>query len=348
MKKFSLRLVLPTLALSLATFSFSAYAQAPIAPGGGGGIGQGIVEAINKLRESLVDWLNSARDTLLDKLYEENASYPATVTGNTTLAEYAATLKDMINEKIMPEIKEELTQVNRSSNQRVLSAIPASDSFEKSTTSGVASLFGGNEKEKKPPSGDNNFNAGSLLAGTVYDEQEERAANRYLEFLSEATLPLTSINISDLTDAQKAKIDTVPAGREWRLTVRGRLAQYTMAKDNLLRLYNERISQPELGEKAGIPELKNASLLQLEEYLATRRVKDKSWYAIMAESPPATLLRELVYENAELNHHIFQLRMENQRIVALLSVLVLQNIQANKQLGAGVEQQLKAQLNAVR
>jgi hypothetical protein len=343
MKKRKLLLVFSSLTLYL--MAFSAQAQTPILPGGGSGIGQNIVEAINRLRESITDWLNAARDALFDKLYEENGSYPATVTGNTALASSAGTIKDLVNGKMQPELKELLTQENQSINQRVLSTVPASDSYQKPSTTGVAALFGGQKPEKNASASNEYFNAATLLAGTAYDtEQAQKSAAHYLEYLSQSALPLTTINISDLTDVQREKIDTLPKGREWRINVRARLAEYTMAKDNLWRFYNERIPQADLGEKAGIPETKDASILQLEEYLATRRVKDKSWYAIMAQSAPTTLLREMVYQEAELNHQLFQLRMENQRIVALLSVIVLQNLQAAKPQTTASDMELKSLL----
>src|ERR1700722_18239520 len=119
-------------------------------------------------------------------------------------------------------------------NQRILSTVPASDSFQPPAASGVASLFSGQKPEKNPSGGNEYFNAATLLAGTVYDtEQAQKSAANYLDYLSQGALPLTAINISELTDAQKEKIDTLPKGREWRINVRARLAEYTMAKDNL-------------------------------------------------------------------------------------------------------------------
>src|SRR5690606_18224787 len=117
-----------------------------------------------------------------------------------------------------------LTQENQSINQRVLSTISASDSFQKPAATGIATLFSGQKPEKNASAGNEYFNAATLLADTVYDtEQTQKSAAHYLDYLSQSALPLSTVKISELTDAQKEKIDTLPKGREWRINVRARL-----------------------------------------------------------------------------------------------------------------------------
>jgi hypothetical protein len=76
------------------------------------------------------------------------------------------------------------------------------------------------------------------------------------------------------------------------------------------------------------------SLLKLENFMATRRILDKNWYKNdLIHENPATLQRQQVELLAENLAESYQTRMTLERLLATMSVLVLElNNQGRSQL----------------
>ncbi len=123
-----------------------------------------------------------------------------------------------------------------------------------------------------------------------------------------------------------------------------RLATYTatqsIALNNLTKMYAERVQQSGLGDQVGMVKLTSdappsnvsvgapvdtASPLQVEEYLAARRVKNGAWYAEMEKAAPASVQREMLYVLAEMRYEMFQQRLMFEQMLATISAAQLQN-----------------------
>lgn len=132
--------------------------------------------------------------------------------------------------------------------------------------------------------------------------------------------------------------------RKYRAAIRSYVAAQSVGASNLYQMMAERIPQPGLGTIAGMT-TKDVSLLQLEQYMATRRSQNPNWYAQMTTATPATLQRETLYVLAEIREQMFQLQMQNERLLATLSVMQMQqNAQGAKLNLIQLEQKINAQI----
>lgn len=287
-----------------------------------------VVKEIKSMRQEVLNWFTSAKDMYLDYLFEENPSYPATVAVNTS----KSSPQEKVDEMAQKEIKNSLTQEKAYQKTTVLANIPASDSTREPKTNTTPSLFGQNKPETVG-SGDANLDVNALIAPTVYETSEaQNTASRFIQFTGSILDPLTSINLSNLTPEQKKSLDDSPVGREYRVYLRALVAERSVAMNNLLQMYAARLPVTDLGKQAGIPDeaKKDASPLQVQEYKATRRISSPDWYRSMSKAAPVTIERESLFVLAEIREQLFRLQQDNEKILLALSLLQLQNIQANK------------------
>lgn len=325
------------LALTLSPV-FAAQAQekpatAPAQAAGGNCSVCAIVESINNFQERAVAWLDAFKEMYLQHLFEENPSSPATIAANSALTTAQKAVDDTVKELTLPQIQEALTQKEEDQRTRVLSAMPASDQVPEQSA-GALAIF--KQKNEKPASveGDTKMDI-DTLAGPLYykDDAEKQKAFDYIQFVTSTVDPLSEINLSELSAAKREKLDSSDAGRKYKRYLRGLVATRSIALNNLYELYAERVQVPGLGELAGMSDgekNKDASPEQVDHYLATRRVESPEWYEDMAKAAPPTVNRETLAVLAEMNRQLYQLHMDNQKIITLLSVISLQNIQTNK------------------
>jgi hypothetical protein len=293
-----------------------------------------IVQSINSFQERAIAWLEAFKEMYLKHLFEENPSYPATMVANSAMTTANKAIDSTVKELSQPQIQEALTQKDEDQRTRVLASMPASDQISEQSAKST-SIFG--SKNEKPPAsaeGDTKLNVDSLVGPDVYkDETEKQRAYDYIQFLTSTIDPVSDINLSELSAAKREKLDNSDAGRKYKRYVRGVVAARSIALDNLFQMYAERVPVPNLGEMAGMSKDntdKDASPLQVEHYLATRRVESTDWYSDMTKASPATVQRETLAITAEMNRQLFQLHLDNERIITLLSLISLQNIQSNK------------------
>lgn len=120
--------------------------------------------------------------------------------------------------------------------------------------------------------------------------------------------------------------------KEYLANLRSYLATQSIAVSNLYQLYAERqpLNPNDPVVKSTIGQLPNEikgpySILKLENYMATRRILNKNWYKNdLIQENPTTLQRqqvELLAENLSESYHT---RMTLERLLATMSVLVLE------------------------
>lgn len=184
----------------------------------------------------------------------------------------------------------------------------------------------------------------SLLQPLSYNEAQAIEAKNVINALNSTLAPINIVNFNQLvenlnenkTSNLTVKLKEKPI-REYLASLRSYLATQSIALSNLYQLYAER--QPLSPNDPAVKQLPSDvkgpySLLKLENFMATRRILDKNWYKNdLIQENPATLQRqqvELLAENLAESYHT---RMTLERLLATMSVLVLElNNQGRSQL----------------
>lgn len=190
----------------------------------------------------------------------------------------------------------------------------------------------------------------SILAPITYSNIENSQAKNVIDALGGTLLPMDTVNfdqlVSNLSGDKnkniKAKLNEKQT-QAYLAALRGYMATQTLALGNLYQLYGERqaidpntlSSDLKAALKAVTSKTANntASMLQLENFMATRRITDKNWNLNLIKENPATLQREQTQLMAESLAETYQTRMTLERLLATMSVLVLE-----------INQQIRTQL----
>ncbi len=194
----------------------------------------------------------------------------------------------------------------------------------------------------------------SLLQPMTYNEVEKTQAKNVIDALGGALAPLNTINFNQLVanlSGDKNKNLQVKLNekqiQDYLAALRSYIATQTVALGNLYQLYAERQA---IDPKTLSPELQTAlkavssqikgpvSALQLENYMTTRRIIDKNWYKGLINDNPATLQREQAELLAEILAESHQTRMTSERLLATMSVLVLE---LNQQIRTQLQNQIQ-------
>ena len=194
----------------------------------------------------------------------------------------------------------------------------------------------------------------SLPQPMTYSDVEKKQAKNVIDALSGALAPLNAINFNQLVanlTGDKAKNVQVKLNekqiQDYLAALRSYLATQTMALGNLYQIYAERQA---IDPSTLSPDLKVAlaavsqqtkgpvSALQLENFMATHRILDKSWYNGLLNDNPASLQREQIELLAEILAESHQTRMTSERLLATMSVLV---IELNQQIRTQLQSQIQ-------
>jgi hypothetical protein len=198
----------------------------------------------------------------------------------------------------------------------------------------------------------------SLLQPMVYNDVEEAQAKNVINALSGALLPINTLNFNQLiaslggdrNNHLKAKLMEKQT-QEYLAALRNYLTTQTVALGNLYQIYAERKVvdpnklPPQLKTALQAVESQNKgplSALQLESFMATRRIIDENWYKGLINDNPATLQREQAELLAENLAESYQTRMTLERLLVTMSVLVLE---LNQQSRIQMQNQAQSMLN---
>ncbi|PHQ80778.1 MAG: hypothetical protein COB66_04020 [Coxiella sp. (in: Bacteria)] len=89
--------------------------------------------------------------------------------------------------------------------------------------------------------------------------------------------------------------------------------------NNFEHIISERTPVKDLGTKAGIPGVKDASPLQIQEYLATRRVSSPQWFTSVQSASATSVQRQTLIVLAEIEAQNFQAHLDSERMLATMS-----------------------------
>ena len=203
----------------------------------------------------------------------------------------------------------------------------------------------------------NTLNLESLISPMVYrtisqdsgtNINQQQLAQSYIIYAAGLVNPVQALDFSSIkypTDKYNNLNDFLKDAQKtnevatYLMNLRTYAAQQATGISNLFQLYYERmpitdsttlqqaisIMTPPPGSSLSAPPPPNQlSLLQMQQYLATRRINDTNWYTQMQNATPATLSREILYLLAELPPALFQLHLDLERLIATVSVLEIQ------------------------
>jgi len=354
--------VVGTATISL-TLASNAMAISPV-PGVGDPLsGAGVVLAIRQLSNEVKALAKASVKTTNAMLYQiDSYLLPAVQanseadTANNQAQEKAAYLtQNQISNSLLqfPEKAVNSNQLNDpvlaqliNEHKKVISNLstktPASDTlYINSSTNPFASKYGVAKPTNKY---DNYFNFDSLIIPTAYYGKQQTAANEYINYVSKQYQSFTNgINfaklksqLNNLNPNQRAqKLQSIvnnPTYQKYQLTVRSLLASKSVALSNLNYLLSERTPVKGLAEKAGIPNNPKlprgyASPLEVENYIANQRLNNPKWAEAMKTASPATVNREQLIILAEIERGLHRNHLDNERLLATLSVMMLQSNQ---------------------
>jgi len=172
------------------------------------------------------------------------------------------------------------------------------------------------------------FSAQGLVSNDSLNATQQTKVLAFINHLLDRSNITGNLSPQQLTDALSQ-----PTKRNYLLALSNYVASQSIAINNLYRMYAQRVVQPGLGTQAGLIQLTgknagqpipNASQLQVERFLANKRVLNPQWYADMEKASPATLQREMLYVLAEMRNELFSKRMEMQALSLQVSALSLQ------------------------
>jgi intracellular multiplication protein IcmX len=255
---------------------------------------------------------------------------------------------------------------------------PASDTLYSDVMGIDAYATNGYTLSKPSVLHDDYFNFGTLINPEAYTTDQKQAVNHYLDYLTQDYQSLTDgidfttlVNTLNNYKTQPQQLAQMlqnfrnsDSYKKYQLSVRTLLASRSVSLTNFNKLIAERspleTTTPDdnlatisiaLGVKpqtvtapdpqdAGhnITKYVYASPLQVENYLANHRLNDPQWSQNIASASATTLQRETVVLLAEMQSQMYQHHLDEERILATLSVMQLQSSNNDQMM-------LKAQVN---
>lgn len=225
-----------------------------------------------------------------------------------------------------------LGQDNSKAVAKLSIGLPASDSPQLKSNQGLFGILG---HSISPKVGDLSLTASNLFDPESYAKSSDEglAANNFIQFLSHNTDQLDQVDYSSL-DGKPDKMQQLqedPDYQSYKIDIRAILADRSVGLSNLQYLVNERTVQSGLGAKAGMPSAyKDASPLQVAQFLADRRIDNPRWVAQMNSASLTTLERQSLFTAAEIRAQLYQNHLDQERILMTLSTMSLQQNQNQK------------------
>jgi len=244
----------------------------------------------------------------------------ATATSNTLISQTREKNMGEASRQTSAELANQLTFDPLKAASLKLAQIPGTDSVAPCTGAGCPTA----------PSNEQ-FNADSIFGSLGYTDGQATNINSLIHFLANLTQPLPDPGLSTNSATRKSQLQRADV-QNYLLMIRTLVSLQSMALSNFNFLAEERKIIAGLGEKAnmklppdspgGDPKpVKDASQLQLEQYLINNRLNNPNWYASMNTASPAAVQREMLYVLAETQRQLFELRMVNERMLATMSTM---------------------------
>lgn len=180
------------------------------------------------------------------------------------------------------------------------------------------------------------FSFDTLFAPIYYstdnDSAQAKTAANVITYLSGSYIPLHVPTLSQNASIRANQL-LLPDVQTYFLKLRTYTSEASVAISNLNYILQERTVQKGLGDQAGMTTLPtdtdttqpihDASPLQVQQFMVQRRSANSTWYTKMNASRNADLLREQLFVLAEIQAQLYQLHLDNERMMATASVGIL-------------------------
>lgn len=321
-----------------------------------------VVRSIDQLRAYIQTAVETSWSKVNDLIYEQNPSLPATIVGN--MGQQAGINVGHSSADVISNAATRNTLLNKNDSEAErLASLPGSDTFAPKPMT----FSFGVERSVDRNSGDKAINIETLLTPLAYNgfTIDMQALNKtppdltsltknpsynFIQLVGGLYQPVSTISWSGLTADQIQAIQNSTSYQKYQAAIRAYIAAQSVGASNLYQMMVQRIPQAGLGKAAGMTDgagnpIPDASVLQVDNYLATRRSQNQQWYKQMATASPTTISRETLFLLAEVREQLYQMQLQNQRLLATMSVMQLQNVQNSRlnlmQLEQAVDNQIK-------
>jgi hypothetical protein len=187
-----------------------------------------------------------------------------------------------------------------------------------------------------------NVDLNSLLGPLVYQGGQAQAATNFIQAASNMAKPLKLVDLNKLAANNNTTVAAMETSNPHVIQYVNDLKNYVAiqaaAVSNLYQLYAERVptsvsakSNPSLYQALNAIGMPNASQLQVENYMTSRRIIDPQWVANLSKDGPAALLRQMVVLLAENLTESYNNRLATERLTATMSLLALEQTNALQQ-----------------
>lgn len=184
-----------------------------------------------------------------------------------------------------------------------------------------------------------NVDLDSLIAPLVYQSNQSQAASSFIKALATLNSPMPILDLNKYASANKTTVSALVNNNndviQYLADLRAYAATQAVGLSNLNQMYAERqptnvsqSSNPQLYQALNAIGMPNASQLQVENYMATRRITNQGWVASLSNDGPAALMRQMVILLAENLTESYNNHMALERLNATMTALELEQAAA--------------------
>ncbi|MGE3921093.1 MAG: hypothetical protein AB7F64_09235 [Gammaproteobacteria bacterium] len=245
-----------------------------------------------------------------------------------------------------------LTTTDPNKVESTLLKVPAaapSPGGQQNKTGFFAKIFGGGSSAGSPGEElTQNFDLNALVQPLAYDISQSGASNpsgaqgsssaertAALHFITFASGMAQPMQVLDMSKVDQDKLNNALANstdlQNYLIALRSLVAQQSVGISNLYQLYAERVAVDTSKVRENLPNMPNtpvvpkASPLMIDNYVATRRFGPDWETTLQTVATPAEISRQQAYILREILLELYKNRVTNERILATLSVMELQN-----------------------
>lgn len=195
------------------------------------------------------------------------------------------------------------------------------------------------EEQLKQTTPFTNIDLNSLIGPLVYTKDDnndtQKTAQNFIEAMGSINNPYPIVDLVALGASKSPAVDATTLATtnndviKYLNDLRTYGAAQAIALSNFYQMYAARVptnlkdKNPDLYKSLEAIKLPNASEMQVENYMATRRLSDPGWVGSLAEDTPAALLRQIAILLAENLALSYKNHLATERLIATNSALVL-------------------------
>ena len=217
-------------------------------------------------------------------------------------------------------------------------AFPAGDTLTSGSSSQSQSVLNGIYGS----CGDNAFNYEMFISPSVYskmtlpcapnDQDISAYAKAYIQYAADLGNPISTYSLNQLvTD------NTVTPDQATTISNSAEYQDFAQSRRHIVAAQSAGLSNLYYLAQLRMPNSNNVSALSLSDAVAYSRTNpptngSTNWYMQMQTALPAMVARETLFVLAEMQRDMHDMRKENQRLIAVLSMMQLSTLSASKQI----------------